>query len=278
MHRSLGRLLLVACVGCGSVSSDDKKDAAVTGDSRVADSQPDGPAALGTMANPAASCVELRNAGKATGVFWLENPAPGASAFQGFCDQDRNGGGWALVYRSVRMADGSTTQFWQFPFVQRLEVKGAAAAGSNFYAGTLYRNGREYMDTITDLENKTVVAMVATTTGIDASTMKFADPMLFAGNQDLFNNQFAAGWSATDYDGDNAPPYNCSVYFTNVTQHYNYCWAYNLGVDADGVAPFLDGSVGPHVVNTALTALALALEPNGGSYSQVNAIERWARW
>jgi hypothetical protein len=274
MHPSLAWLLLVACVGCGSVSGDDKKDAAVTGDSRVADSQPDSPAELGTMANPAASCVELRTAGKATGVYWLDNPAAGGAAFETFCDQDRNGGGWALVYRSVRTT-GSTTQFWQINYAQRLDNKGAAMPGANFYAPTIYRVGTEYMDTITDIEDKIVIAIVATATGFDTSTMKFMSPALSVGYQNIYANQFASGWSATDYDGD-VSTVNCAVDYSGVAQHYGDCFNYSLGSDAD--LPYLDGGVGPHVANIALNALALATEPNGGTFSRVNQIERYARW
>jgi hypothetical protein len=267
-------VLVAASVGCGSVSGNEKMDAPVSNiDAKMADASPDAPAALGSMANPADSCVALRTAGKATGVYWLKNPG-GGSAFEGFCDQDRNGGGWALVYRSV-LSSGSTTQFWQIPYAQRLDVKGAAMPGANFYAGTLYRSGREYMDVITDLQDKSAIALVATTTGIDTGTMKFADPAFSVGNMDLYNTAFAAGWSASDYDNDSSPD-NCATFYVDVTQHYSNCWEYNLGVDAD--LPYLDGGVGPHVYNPRLTTLLLALEPVAGNYSRVNAIARYARW
>lgn len=228
-------------------------------------------AALGSQANPATSCVALRTAGKPTGLYYLKDPATNA-AFEGYCDQDRSGGGWALVFRSV-ISTGSTTEFWNIPYAQRLDGKGAAMAGANYYAPTLYRVGTEYMDTVTDLQGVTAIAIVATATGFDTSTMKFTDPALSVGNQTVFNNQFASGWSANDYDGDVSVD-NCATEFSNVTQHYGDCWAYNLGADAD--MPYLDGGVGPHMHSPTLTALLLSNDGTG--YSRVNELARYARW
>jgi hypothetical protein len=267
-------VLVAASVGCGSVSGNEKMDAPPGSvDSRVVDTFTPDASQRGTMADPAESCVELRLAAKPTGVYWLKNPGGGA-AFEGYCDQDRNGGGWALVYRSVRTA-GSTTQFWAISYAQRLGVKGAPMPGANFYAGTLYRSGREYMDTITDLQDKTAIAFVATATGFDTGTMKFTSPALSEGNAEVYGSQFASGWASSDYDND-ASPDNCATFYSDVTQHYGQCWQYNLGADAE--MPYLDGGVGPHVYNVALTSLSLALESGGVDYSRVNAIERYARW
>jgi len=66
------------------------------------------------------------------------------------------------------------------------------------------------------------------------------------------------------------------VIYGNIAQHYGTCWYYNLGGDAD--SPFDDGGVGPHVNNSILTPLGLALQPGGGQYSQVHRIARYTRW
>src|ERR1043165_1439784 len=187
MLRRLG-LVAVACAGCGSVGNENKMDAPAghTDAPRTVDTLiPDG-AQLGTQANPATSCVALRTAGKPTGLYFLKDPATN-NAFEGYCDQDRNGGGWALVYRSV-LSSGSTTQFWQFPYAQRMDGKGAPMTGANYYAPTLYRVGTEYMDTVTDINDTTAIALVATATGFDTLTMKFTSPALSVGNQSVFDN------------------------------------------------------------------------------------------
>lgn len=59
----------------------------------------------------------------------------------------------------------------------------------------------------------------------------------------LFNNQFAAGWSAPDYDGDGYSPGNCAAEFNRITQHYAACFLYSLGSDADisGGIPLTSG-------------------------------------
>jgi len=112
--------------------------------------------------------------------------------------------------------------------------------------------------------------------GFNATTMQFAMPTLTIGNAQVFNGQFAAGWSAQDFDGDAAASANCAGLYSNIAQHYNDCWAYSLGSDAD--TPALDGGVGPHVINVVLTALGLSLQTSGGTYSQVRRIARFTRW
>ncbi|HWO21076.1 MAG TPA: hypothetical protein VNO30_20050 [Kofleriaceae bacterium] len=106
--------------------------------------------------------------------------------------------------------------------------------------------------------------------------MAFIAPVRVSGSLGVFREQFAAGWSSPDFDGDPHVAYNCASYYSNVTQHYSNCWAYNLGSDAD--APFLDGGVGPHVSNSILVELGLSLPPGNGNYSRVNRITRYVRW
>ena len=43
-----------------------------------------------------------------------------------------DGGGWSLLYNSVGDADGQTTAFWQFPYVERFDTKGTPDLDANF--------------------------------------------------------------------------------------------------------------------------------------------------
>ena len=270
MVRSLARVALACVAGGCSSPAVSQTDASI--DAPVDVLPPDGPS-LGSQANPALSCVALRTAGKPSGVYYLQDPVT-AAAFETYCDQDRSGGGWALVYRSVLKMDGTTTTFWQIPYAMRMAQKGEAMPGANFYAPTLYREGREYVDVITDLQNASAVSVAATATGFNPTTMKFTGPVKMSGDQSAFDNQFAAGWAASDYDGDTAATENCAAFYSGVAQHYGSCWNYNLGADAD--LPYLDGGVGPHVQSGSLAGLGLSTD--GTPYSRVNEIARWTRW
>lgn len=274
---SLSCLGVLGLLGCGSVGGNtpdaaSHHDSATTTDASGDATAPTDAAALGSQANPAAGCVVLRDLGASSGVYWIKDT--NGTAFQTYCDQQRNGGGWALVYRSV-LTGGQTTAFWQQTYAQRLENKGDPNVGQNFYAGSVYHLGRDYMDLVTDLQDKTVVAAVVATSGILESTMRFQNPVLTSGDSE-FMCHFSAGWSSQDYDGDTYTASNCSTIASNVAQHYCSCFIYNLG--ADGDMPTLDGGVGPHVQNARLSVLGLAMQPNSGEYSRVNAIERYARW
>ena len=261
--------------GCGQVAS--APDAAPTHDAPAdAAEVPDAPPALGSQARPAKDCAELRDmVGPNSGVYWVRNPDGVNPAFDVYCEQVLNGGGWAMVLNSVRSPEGHTTEFWQLEYAVRFNRIGTAAPDQNYYNGFLYQVGTTYMDVFVDLDAKAAVAAVMTTTGIDRTTMKFGNPMLMLGDAGVFNNQFAAGWAAKDYDGDPSDG-NCASSFANVAQHYGGCWVYNLGADAD--QPVLDGGVGPHVYNPVLAGLGLAAQPGGGSYSQVKRIARFTRW
>jgi hypothetical protein len=233
------------------------------------------PPALGTKENPARTCAELRAAGLPSAVYWVR-VTDTSSPFEVYCEQQLNGGGWAMLENSVRRDDGTTTAFWQFKYADRLNQLGTLAPDQNYYNGALYLIGTEYMDVFVDLQDKTAIAAVMTASGINSDTMRFTTPKRISGNVSVYNSQFATGWSAQDFDGDLYAPSNCAVDYIKVTQHYSTCWAYNLGADVD--PPRLDGGVGPHVFNTVLTSLALALQPAGGKYSQVKRIARFTRW
>jgi hypothetical protein len=217
-----------------------------------------------------------------SGVYWVINPTSADSSKAGwpvrvYCDQDINGGGWALVYNSVLGA--ATLDFWNIPFAQRLERRGRPSLDSNFYDGSLYQTGSvTYMDVIEDVRGKTAIAFVARSAGIHYFTMLMSNPTLVSGNSALFSSQFAAGWSAPDYDGDTEPgETNCATYFSNVTQHYSNCWRYNLGSDADNSGgDFADQRLGPHVLNSSLVALGLS--GDGSGHSRVRAIRRYVSW
>ena len=291
-------LLLVALTGCGKVANPNGSPDGSTGgdgdagmdDAGVADGpgiDTPPPGALGAMDNPAKSCGELRAAGGASGVFWLQAPSS-STPFRAYCDQLLNGGGWAMLENSVRRADGTTTAFWQFTYPDRLKQKGTPAPDQNYYDGSLYLLGTEYIDIIVDLKNKTAVVAQVTVSGFDQATMKFLTPTPGVNTQtNVFAAHFQAGWSAQDYNGGPATA-NCATLYSKVAQHYSSCWAYNLGSDADGgtsgtpaaIAANLDGGVGPHVNNDVLTdpGVALSIQDSGGKYSQVNRIARFTRW
>lgn len=235
-------------------------------------------AAPGTAGAPALSCRQLRDVlGPISGVYWLRDDAS-QLAFQAYCEQVVEGGGWAVLYNSVLRLDGTTTAFWNILYADRFATIGAPSTSDNYYAGSMYLRGTSFLDVITDLGGKDAVAARVDSQGLDPQTMAFIMPVLVSGSPSVFQQQFAAGWSSPDFDGDRSAPDNCATYYSNVTQHYGSCWYYNLGSDAD--APLLDGGVGPHVDNPILVELGLSLQPtaDAGRYSRVNRITRYVRW
>ena len=280
MRSSFGVLCVwvaLSAHGCGAVGHDDPPRDGSSMESPGIDAPAiDASADLGTREYPARSCAELAVAGSPSGAYWVRHPVDANSTFQVYCEQQLNGGGWAMLENSVRRDDGTTTAFWQFKYDDRLKQLGTLAAEQNYYDGGLYLIGTEYMDVIVDLQDTTIVAALVTATGFNPSTMQFVTPTRVGGNVDIFTRHFAGGWSAQDRDLDLLPNSNCSTVYANVAQHYDSCWTYSLGADAD--EPLLDGGVGPHVHNDVLTSLGLALQPEGGTYSQVKRIARFTRW
>jgi hypothetical protein len=292
LHRAVWQavaLLAMIGTGCGKVSGSGAgvadagsvEDAPVIEDAtrEVLTDGPPSDAPSGSKDNPARTCAELHSAGMPSGVYWLLDPATPGTAFAAYCEQTLNGGGWVLMENSVRRADGKTTAFWQFKFADRFKEMGALAVDQNYYNGALYLIGREYMDVIVDMQGKTQIAAVMAATGITTATMRFINPSLTVGNQDVYEGEFASGWSAQDFDGDDTVTAsdNCATLYNKVAQHYQNCWAYSLGSDGPDTADRLDGGVGPHVHNPVLTALALSIEATG-NYSQVRRIARLTRW
>lgn len=237
----------------------------------------------GAINNPAASCSALKAAGAPSGVYYVTNPASAdpsktGQAVQVYCEQDALGGGWAMVYNSVLGIN--TMDFWFIGYLQRLNRKGTPDINSNFYDGALYQAANaEYLDLITDLHDFTVVALHASSTGINPATMRFTLPQMLspsnAGTLSVFQQQFAAGWSSVDFDGDDVGSSNCATDYNGVAQHYANCWNYSLGSDASS-GDLADGRVGPHAYSTTLTQLGLFND--GSLYSRVKRITRFVRW
>jgi hypothetical protein len=278
--RAAALAAVVVGAGCGKVAGDEPIDGRVkeVPDAVVIDAN-----WLGTELEPAAGCTALRDAlGPVSGIYWVEHPDPARPPFQVYCEQELEGGGWALLYNSVLRPGGGTTEFWQIVRDDRFKTKGELGITDNYYAGGNYFVGTSYLDTITDLAGTTAVGAVVDSQGIDPETMEFTAPVKIAGLDSIFAAHFAAGWSSPDYDGDThtnpAISANCAIHYSNVTQHYSSCWSYNLGSDAD--VPYYDGGVGPHASNGVLTALGLALQgaTGAGDYSQVNRISRYVRF
>lgn len=226
------------------------------------------PTATGT------SCAALQAKGKPTGLYWLQ-PSGQDDPFQAWCDQDDNGGGWALVYSSV--AGRETARFWAIPYAQRLTSRGGVAPGEDSYDPAAYLFGTSYFDQIVDQNGKVATAFLATTSGIDTATMRFNAPALVSGDGNIYGCQFASGWSSADYHGDTWSSNCASQEYPgiSVTQHYCNCWDYNLGTDHDSVRG-VDAGWGPHVYTPRLTSLGLA--DDGSSYSRVQRISRYAKW
>src|SRR3954463_16678609 len=133
---SVSWLALVAA-GCGKVATpgsppadalvvdtSDVADAAVV-DGALLDGAPLGP--LGSKDNPAHTCAELNLAKLPSAVYWVRDPAAQPPPFQVYCEQQLDGGGWAMLENSVRRDDGKTTAFWQFKYADRLKQIGTLA-------------------------------------------------------------------------------------------------------------------------------------------------------
>lgn len=130
------------------------------------------------------------------------------------------------------------------------------------------------MDVVEDLRGKTATFFVARVEGFDASTMRFQNPQLINGHEDVYSQQFALGWSAPDYDGDTYSG-QCSQHYLNVTQHYGTCFYYSLGASDD--VPYEDGRVGPHLYSNIAASLGLATD-DAAVTIRVRRISRYVKW
>ena len=229
--------LALVAAGCGKVANPGAPpadalvaDAADVGDAAIdgaaIDGGPLGP--LGSKDNPAHTCAELNLAKLPSAVYWVptrrgrprrsrSTASSSSTAAAGRCWRTACA---ATMARPPRSGSSST---------HRLKQIGTLAVDQNYYNGALYLIGKEYMDVFVDLQGKTAVAAVMTAAGFNATTMQFAMPTLTVGNAQVFNGQFASGWSAQDFDGDAGATANCAGLYSNVAQHYNDCWAYSLG-------------------------------------------------
>lgn len=224
------------------------------------------------------SCQHLYAMGvRRSGVYFLK--PDGTQALTTYCDMETQGGGWAMVYNSV--LGTNTTDFWNIPYGERLGRRGRPSLDSNFYEGSLYlyrktefTDAVRYMDIVEDLRGKTAILFTAKVDGFYVSTMRFQGPQQLDGSLAVYQRQFASGWASPDYDGDATSLAQCSLNYANVTQHYNGCWAYNLGADAE--APVEDGRVGPHLNSSV--AVELGLVTDGTQHTRVRRITRFVKW
>lgn len=247
-----------------------------------------------TPTDPTSCWDALQQGMTDSGVVTID-PNGDGTKIEVYCDQVNDEGGWALLYNSLGVENGTTPAFWNIPYEARLATKieppGPPGLDKNYYAGSLYIHGKEYRDDIVDLGGSEVRnVMRATADGIETATMKFISPKVVTGinlNSAIYNDQFAKGWSAPgdpDFDGDEAG-YNCAVFWGNITQHYASCWKYNLGADGN-VADKSDDNWGPHVFNSVIDQInlaspngaSLAKQPNDNDASRVNRISRFVRW
>src|SRR3954469_22054650 len=108
--------LVLVAAGCGKVANpagppDDAlvATAGVVGDAGIDGAPPDGPPApLGSKDNPARTCAELNLAKLPSAVYWVRDPAGQSPPFEVYCEQQLDGGGWAMLENSVRRDDGKT--------------------------------------------------------------------------------------------------------------------------------------------------------------------------
>ncbi|XXT16650.1 fibrinogen-like YCDxxxxGGGW domain-containing protein [Sorangium sp. So ce429] len=214
--------------------------------------------------------------GLPTGVYSidLDNDGP-IEKTQVLCDMETDGGGWALVHNSFGTDAGTTLVFWGMLYDERFSVRGMPSIGENFYYGALYKFGKEYRDEIEDLDGKVKEVMRATADGIDPGSMRFTQPMRVGGSLEIFNFNFASGWSSADHDGDDSEG-DCARAYNNVMQHYGDCWRYNLG--ADGDAPFEDSGWGPHINRNIANEFNFKSDGMGVGHTRVKRISRWTRW
>lgn len=239
---------------------------------------PPGPVLAGlTWNTPATSCKNAQESGLIrTGRTWIRpsDASAGQEPQEFWCEQTLEGGGWTLVYNSV--LGTNTTDFWNIPYAQRLSRRGRPEINSNFYDGSLYQRGLEFMDVVEDLAGTVQLATLVRAGSFNPTTMVFANVTVALGGTGWGAVHFGSGWSAPDYDGDvNAD--NCATLYANVTQHYGSCWTMNLGSDADAPASnYRDGGVGPHVVSSWLGTYNLVSDGTG--YSRVRRISRYVRW
>jgi hypothetical protein len=225
------------------------------------------PQAVGAPVN----CAQLYARGVRISGNYLISPT-GTGTVQAYCDMELAAGGWTMLFNSVGGAD--TLIFFQIPYAERFGRRGHPSLDSNFYDGSLYQKGTRYLDVIEDRNGHVGIALEATTTGINTTTMAFSSPAMVQGATDFYAAQFAGGWASSDADYDTYGAANCANSYSGVTQHYSACWAYNIGSDGD--SPVADGNFGPHAVSTDLTSIGLTND--GSVYSRVRRITRYVKW
>jgi hypothetical protein len=213
------------------------------------------------------NCQSLYAAGvRLSGTYWI-NPT-GRQAVTAWCDMETNGGGWTLLYNSVAGVYGA--EFWYIPYAERLMRRGRPDINAFFYDGSFYQSGMLYMDVVEDLRGKIVVAFEASVVGFNVTTMRFIQPRLISGSNAIFEQQFSAGWSSVDFDGDDYAG-QCSTQFGRVTQHYGNCYYYNLGAGESN-----DANTGPYVWSSV--GVSLGLMSDGSTVTPVRRISRFVKW
>lgn len=173
-----------------------------------------------------------------SGAYWLDPDGDGntSDAWLGWCDMDRNGGGWTLVMQNVKSVTPNPTPTF------------AASATTNVITGGPVSSGLASFDLIVALDEWIDIGSegrleLGTQVNVPSQVALYESVQLYGGNYQLYmagetlplggsspgwyayhNTQ---NWSARDDDNDGSSG-SCSQSYGNQAWWYNGCWSGSL--------------------------------------------------